>query len=54
MKNYDPNISLLLNARDVGIESCSPDEPVEQMNEQEENEQIVRFEEDLSSSFGGN
>jgi len=40
-----------MNALEDESESCLSDEPKVQLNEQEENEQILRFEEDLASYY---
>ena len=52
MENNDHIRSQIVNVEVITEESCSHDEPEVQKNEQEENEQIIRFEEDLASNFG--
>ena len=51
MENND-DISLLnVNSEEDKTESTYSDEPTVQLNEQEENDQIIRFEEDLAAYY---
>jgi hypothetical protein len=51
MENNDHNIPQIVSDIVVGREINSPDELSAEMNEQEKDEQIIRFEEDLTSNF---
>ena len=51
MENNDHIRSQTVNVEVITEESCSHDEPEVQKNEQEENEQIIRFEEDLAAYY---
>jgi hypothetical protein len=51
MENNEHNRYQIMNALEDESESCLSDEPKVQLNELEENEQILRFEEDLASYY---
>ena len=51
MKNNDDIRMLNVNSDEDRTESYSSDEPKGQLNEQDENDQIIRFEEDLASYY---
>ena len=51
MENNDHNIPQIVSEEVVGSEINDPDELSVEMSELEEDEQILRFEEDLTSNF---
>jgi hypothetical protein len=51
MENNDHNIPQIIDDQVAEEENSFPDELSVMMDEQEENEQILRFEEDLASNF---
>jgi hypothetical protein len=51
MENNDDNSLLNVNSEEAETENSYSDEPKIQLNEQEENDQIIRFEEDLASYY---
>lgn len=51
MENNDDIRLLNVNSEEAETESKNSDEPRAQLNEQEENDQIIRFEEDLAAYY---
>ena len=51
MENNDHNIPQIVSEEVVGSEINASDEMSTEMSELEEDEQILRFEEDLTSNF---
>lgn len=51
MENNDDIRLLNVNSGEDGTENSYSDEPKVQLNEQEENDQIIRFEEDLAAYY---
>ena len=51
MENNDDIRLLNVNSEEAETESKNSDEPRAQLNEQEENDQIIRFEEDLAACY---